>query len=743
MTADDASPRGRQSRSVRRRSLLLWLFGLAVLAGFVLLGSSGVLPIQRLTPLVFDAYQRLHPRVEAGAPVTVVDIDEASIAELGQWPWSRSTIATMTDRLGELGAAAIAFDVVFPEPDRTSLAQVARELERAGASVSFPGSAPPENDQLLADTFARNPVIAGIVISSETATTLPEPKGGFAFGGTDPRRYLPAFTGGVSNLPPLTAAATGMGFFSFPPSADGVVRVIPLVSSAQGNLYPSLGVEALRIAQGARSITIRSTDASGEISSGSLGMTALRVGDFEVPTGADGEFWVYFSGLPSMATLPAAMLLDPERSAAMAERIAGHIVLIGTSAVGLRDLVPTPLDASLPGVRVHAEIIDQIFGGALLTRPDWANGAEIAAAVLLGLLLLVAAQRGGAVVTAASTLLLVVAAVALSWTAFKEAGLLIDPILPAGTVLAVFAAVIPLLLLLTDREKQFVRGAFGRYLSPTLVERLADNPEALKLGGEIRELSVMFTDIRGFTSLSEKLAPDELTALLNGFLTPMTDVLLRQEATIDKYMGDAIMAFWNAPLDSADHRRRACLAALDMLAVLNRLNADRTVKLKMGIGLNAGPALVGNLGSDQRFSYSAIGDTVNLASRVEGLTKGYGLAVLVTEAMRAGAPDLAFLEVDLVRVVGRTEPVPIFTLLGDASVARSEAFRALGEAHARLIAAYRSADLAAAEGHLVSLRAIAPQELAALYDIYSARLADLRQSPPPVGWDGVYTAKEK
>jgi adenylate cyclase len=307
----------------------------------------------------------------------------------------------------------------------------------------------------------------------------------------------------------------------------------------------------------------------------------------------------------------------------------------------------------------------------------------------------------------------------------------------------VFAATMPLLLLLTDRERQFVRGAFGRYLSPALVERLADHPEALKLGGESRDLTVMFTDIRGFTALSEHLAPDELTGLLNGFLTPMTDVLLRHEATIDKYMGDAIMAFWNAPLDLPDHRRRACLAALDMLAALAALNRRSARDLRIGIGLNAGPALVGNLGSAQRFSYSAIGDSVNLASRVEGLTKSYGLAILVTDPVRAGAPELAFIEVDRVRVLGRSEPVCVFALLGDAAHAQAPAFVALAAAHARLLAAYRAADLAAAEAALAAVRVLAPPELAALCALYAERLDDMRRNPVPADWDGVFTAREK
>ncbi len=353
---------------------MVGLSGLAALLG--VLAASIVLstPLDRLSPLVFDVYQRLQPRAEAGAPVTVVDIDEASIAELGQWPWPRSVIAGMVDRLGEMGAAAIAFDIVFPEPDRTSLSRVVSELERAGAEVSLPAGGAFDNDVVLADAFARHNVVAGIVLSGETEAIVPAAKAGFAFGGADPREYLPQYSGGVVNLPVLTEAAAGAGFFSFPPSADGIVRTIPLVAAAAGELYPSLSLEALRIAQGAGSFVIRSTGASGEADTGRPAMVALRAGALDVPTGPDGEFWVYFSGLPSMATISAARLLDADAVDALAGHVDGHIVLIGTSAVGLRDIVATPVSAAMPGVMVHAELLDQIVGQTFLTRPDWAAG---------------------------------------------------------------------------------------------------------------------------------------------------------------------------------------------------------------------------------------------------------------------------------------------------------------------------------------------------------------------------------
>ena len=731
-----------RSRADRRRALSVWIAGLATLAVVLTFGALQRPALDRITNLVFDAYQRLMPRTEAGAPIAVVDIDEASINTLGQWPWPRTTLAQLVDRLGQAGAATIVFDIVFSEPDRTSMAAQAEQLRLAGAQVTLPAGGAVSNDTAFADAIARNSVTLGIAISNETTAPLPKPKGGFAFGGADPKTYLPTFSGGVSNIDELTSAAQGVGSFSFPTGADGVVRTVPLIFSAQGSLYPSLGLEALRVAQGAGSYVVRSTGASGEADTGNAAMVALRDGALDVPTGPMGDFWIYYSGLASMPTVPAIDVLSGDM-AALSAAVGGRIVLVGTSAVGLRDIVSVPMGYSVPGVKVHAEIIDQVVGQTFLTRPDWAQGAELSAAVLLGLVLLFFAGRTGALVTSGVALVLVAIAFGSSWWAFASQRLLLDPLLPGLAVGLSFLVTTPILLLMSDRERAFVRGAFGRYLSPTLVERLSANPQALVLGGEERELTVLFSDIRGFTSMSEKMNPTELTALLNGFLTPMTDILLASEGTIDKYMGDAIMCFWNAPLDIAEHERKACLAALRMVDSLVELNRGRDKLLKVGIGLNSAPCCVGNLGSAQRFSYSAIGDGVNLASRVEGLTKAYGVSVLVTEPTRQAAGDLAFLEVDLVRVVGRADAVPIHTLIGDDTMAKTPAFRALATDHAELIAAYRAADPDRAEAALAKARAHVSEDVAKLYDIYEERIAEMRADPPPAGWDGVFTAKSK
>ncbi|MGH6922376.1 MAG: CHASE2 domain-containing protein [Propylenella sp.] len=729
-------------RRDRRRALQVGAAGLLTLLAVLLVHTANPGLFGRLSALVFDFEQNLKPRPEAGAPVVIVDIDEASIRELGQWPWPRSEIARIVDRLRELGAAAIAFDVVFSEPDRTSLRRAAEMLTQAGAKLELPGDLP-DNDEILAASFARNAVTAGFVLSNETDAELPQPKTGFAFAGADPKDFLFSFRGAVANLPILNEAAAGLGFYSFPPSPDGIVRTVPLVARGGEQLYPALSIEALRTAQGAGAIIIRATGASGEADTGRPAMTALKVGAFEVPTGAAGDFRVYYSGMPSMPRISAARFLDAASSAQFAEQLAGSLVLIGTSAVGLRDLVATPRSAAVPGVEVHAEIIDQILGGAFLTRPDWAPGAEIVAAVVLTILLIIAVLLTGPLIGAIAALVIIAAAIAASWFAFANGQLVIDPILPSIAVGSVYIVATALLLLLTDRERQFVRDAFALYLAPTLVERLAEDPAALTLGGETREITLLFSDIRGFTSLSERMNPQDITGLLNRFLTPMTDVLLKNDATIDKYMGDAIMAFWNAPLPTANHPRRACLAALAMLKTLDELNAREGTPIKIGVGLNTGVCCVGNLGSQQRFSYSAIGDPVNVASRVEGLTKQFGLQILITEKTKEHASDMALLEVDLVRVVGRGEPISILTLLGDEDHARSPEFSALFNAHSHMIASYRSANFADASAALERARGLAPARLHAFYDVYAERLAALKESPPEPGWDGVFTTLEK
>lgn len=695
------------------------------------------------TPL-FDGYQRLHPRPTTEPPVAVVDIDEASIAELGQWPWSRQVIAKMVERLHALDAAAIGFDIVFSEPDRLSLSRAVEALQKEGASVTLPADPDRlDSDAALARALSTANASVGLALTDETRQALPPAKAAFSFGGSNPRLYLPQFSSAVRNLDILHDAAAGAGFFSFSASRDNVIRTMPLVSAAGDTLFPALSIETLRLAQGASGFILRGNDASGESGGRHPGLVEMRVGALTVPTMPDGRLRIYYSGLADMTVISAADLLSNHLSPAQTQALSGRIVLIGTSAIGLRDIVATPLAAAVPGVNVHAEIIDQIVAGVFLQEPDWAAGVALLAGFAAGILLIFIASRSGAGVSTLAFLVLSSALAALSWLAFARAQILIDPVGAVATLLVIFLVLTPLRLALANREKQFVKNAFGRYLAPSLVDRLAKEPQALQLGGETRPLTVLFSDIRGFTTLSEGMDPQTLTGLINNVLTPLTDVLLAREATIDKYIGDAIMAFWNAPLDIDQHEEKACRAALDMVKALNHLNQTRQEPIRIGIGLNSGTACVGNLGSVQRFSYSALGDSVNLASRIESLTKYYGVTIAVSEFTQQAVPHFAFLEIDFVRVKGRTAPVRLYALLGDETTAESAAFASLKAQHLNMLALYRQGAFAAAQQALSALRQASSDEMSGLYDLYYERLTVLMADPPGDAWDGVYTARSK
>ncbi|MDB5490867.1 MAG: Adenylate cyclase, partial [Micavibrio sp.] len=364
---------------------------------------------------------------------------------------------------------------------------------------------------------------------------------------------------------------------------------------------------------------------------------------------------------------------------------------------------------------------------------------------VIGLLIILLAPFAGAVVLAGLTMLLVGGIGYASWTIFLTHGLLLDPVYPSLTILALFVLASLLAYIRTESERKQVRTAFSHYISPDFMKELTDNPEKLKLGGEMRDLSVMFTDIRGFTSISEKLSPEALIHLMNDFLTPMSSLVMENRGTIDKYMGDAMMAFWNAPLDDPDHARHACITALKMNQALIPINEnvkEQGIVLAAGIGIYTGRASVGNMGSRQRFAYSALGDTVNTASRLEGQTKAYGVSVLIGESTAAKVQDMALLELDLLRVKGKKEPVRIYTLIGDEVEAQTAAFKNLAERHGRMMAAYRAQDFDVA---LSLIRECMGQIdlMDGFYNIMADRIGEMQKHPTGDSWDGVYEATSK
>jgi adenylate cyclase len=729
------------------------LVPLAILALALVGWATGPLALTQLRLIVFDSFQRLKPREYQPVPVRIVDLDDASLARLGQWPWPRTQVAKLVDRLNALGAAAIAFDIVFSEPDRTSPSRMLAELKDLKPDDPLVARlrALPDHDQVLAAAIGRANVATGFVLNEQTETRAPLPKASFAIAGDDPRPFVSHFRGAVATLPALEKAAAGNGGFNDVPDLDGVFRRVPLLLALGDKLYPSLGAEALRIAQGARTYIVKSSGASGETGFGEhTGINSIKVGQLVIPTDSAGEVWLHDTGHVPARFVPAWKLFEPGFDAGL---IKDHIVFVGSSAAGLQDLRATPLNPVSAGVEVHAQTVEQLLLGDSLERPDWAHGAEAVYMLAIGLILVLLLPKAGARWSALVGLAALAAAFGTSWYAYSRHNWLLDPVYPSLVVLLVYLSSSAILYLRTEVERKRVRHAFSRYLAPSVVERVAGHPERLKLGGEMRDMSLMFCDIRGFTTISERFDAHGLTRFINRFLTPMTDVILAADGTIDKYMGDAIMAFWNAPLDDPAHALNACRAALAMRAELVRLNGAWRAEAEargqpyadvhVGIGINTGICCVGNMGSDQRFDYSVIGDDVNLASRLEGQSKTYGVDIVLGERTAAQAPGLATLELDLIRVKGKTQPVRIHALVGDESVAANPAFAALKAEHAALIAAYRRMDWRAARGHLEACRAQAPELMQPFYALYAERIAGFEADPPPADWDGVYVALTK
>jgi adenylate cyclase len=705
-----------------RARLVYSLLVVGILVAAVLLRIADPLPVAGLRNLVFDGYQRLAPRsYDPELPVRVADIDEASLERLGQWPWPRTVLADLIRRLQAQGAAVIAFDMVMPEPDRLSPEAVIARLPPGIADDRLKTEIGklPSHDTLLAEAIAGAPVVIGFAGTQHPTDPLADPKAGFAFAGNDPSPFVPAFAGASQSLAPLGRNATGLGSLNWVPEVDQTVRRLPIVVTVAGRLYPSLAAECLRVAFGASSIVIKTAGASGEESFGAeTGIAAIRIGEIEVATDGNGQLWPRFTKTDPRRFLPVWKVLAGEVPDA---EIAGRIVIIGASAAGLLDLRSTPVDAAVPGVEVHVQAIEQMLVGDALSRPDFMTGAEVLYLIAIGSLMAFLIYRAGAALGATLGALTIAGVGTASWLAYARLGWLVDPVYPTIAVTLLYIAGTVYLYLRTEGERRRVRHAFSRYMSPDMVAELASDPGRLKLGGEIRDMTLLFADVRGFTSLSEGLDAQSLTRLVNRFLTPLSNVVLDHRGTIDKYMGDAVMAFWNAPLDDPEHARHAAAAALAMHGSLDDLNRDLVAEaaaagttarpIRIGIGLNTGACCVGNLGSEQRFDYSVIGDDVNVASRLQDLTKTYGVPIIAGESTQRAAPELAYLALGQINVRGKQSATTIFALLGDAERAQEPGFRMFKALHADLMAAIDVGDIDRAKSLMAELKGLALEDL--------------------------------
>ncbi|MDB5560001.1 MAG: adenylate/guanylate cyclase protein, partial [Enterovirga sp.] len=545
----------RRGRDLLRRAARRFGFGralaLALLALFVAVRIWDPAPVEAVRLRTFDAFQALKPRVAHPAkPVMIVDIDEASLRELGQWPWARTVMAELVTKLTASGAVVIAFDIVFAEPDRLSPALVAGALTQLDEGTRATLKTLPSNDEVLAQAMKGSRVILGQTALGRAVPwpgETPPPQTGIGRLGPDPTEFLPEFPGLLRNVPLLENAAVGRGLFTILPERDGIVRRVPMIVRADGAEVPTLSLEILRILTGGDSILMRSDEA---------GVASVRLPGFELQTDPHGQVWVHFSHHDPSRFLSAKDVIAGRFAP---EQVANKIVLVGTSAIGLLDNKTTPLERSMPGVEVHAQVLESALTGQVLSSPSYAAAIEILVTIAVTFAIILFAPILGAIPLLIFGAAVAACLAAASWYRFAHSGLLIDATFPLGASFLVYLTLVFTNYLREQVDRSRIRSAFGQYLSPALVEQLAQNPDRLKLGGEERLMTIMFSDVRGFTTISEsyKHDPQGLTALMNRFLTPLTNAILDRKGTIDKYMGDAIMAFWNAPLDDADHQVNA------------------------------------------------------------------------------------------------------------------------------------------------------------------------------------------
>lgn len=663
-----------------------WLLGLLLAALGLLLLLTDPLLLQTLRHQGFDQYQRWQPRAYEPAPVRIVDIDEASLERLGQWPWPRTRIAEMVQRLSDAGAAAIGFDVVFAEPDRTSPRALAALWPLDDATRARLLDLP-DHDERLAETLQGRDVVLGFAVrrdqAPEPGQRMPAAPYRYVWVGPPAPEVLHGFTTAVPSLERLDTAAAGNGALTFMPDGDGVVRRVPLVLRLGEQPVPTLVTETLRVGQGARNHLLKTAE------SGAPALQAVRVGDVSIPTTARGEMWVHYSLPVAQRYLPAWRVLTGDFDPAAVE---GHLMLVGSSAQGLMDLRFNPLGRIMPGVEAHAQALEQALTGHFLVRPDWALPLEAILVAVGAIALAGVAVRTGALPAAGVSVALIGGVLWLGWWSFSRKGLLLDTFTPALVWLLTFIVSSLAHHFWSERQQRFIKSAFSRYVSPNRVDYLVNHPEALELGGKRQTCSFVFTDLAGFTSLMEKIDPGEALTLLNRYLEEMISIAFRHQGTLDRIVGDAVAIMFSAPVPQPDHPRRALRCALEMHAFATRyalqLQAQGVPFGHTRLGVHAGEVIVGNFGGSVIFDYRALGDPVNTAARLESVNKHLGTRICVSEAIWVACDGEGVTARPVGRLVlkGKTEALKVYeplTAETPAGYAPLAAYQAAYEAMAQ------------------------------------------------------------
>ncbi len=756
--------------------------------------------LQIIEVKALDAKFKTRGVVRGNERVAIIAIDEKSLQELGRWPWPRWTMAKLVDRLRDAGAAAVGFDIVFAEPDQNSELKKVRELrqlfreygldrspdfsdlpveyayaatDRARTYTRGAGQfyrelveseARANSDETLAASiaaFADNTVLGYFFYGSsgrgemaarqvtEAASLIADSRIKVILGDNEPV-YMADMAGVVPNIAPISMQTPHAGHFYMTPDAeDGTIRWNHLVLRFQDGYYPSLGLKTASVALDKPIIVKRE---HGNI-------VEVRLGDIRIPTDETGRLLINFAGPMTdddgnLVTYDVFSFADIMQGRIPPEELKDRIFLVGPTAIGIYDMRNTPFSAVYPGVGVHANVIGNILDQSFIRKPAWMKLFDLGIIVSLGLVLGLVLGRLKSLPGAFAALFLAFGYYFFTQVAFERWGIWLSTVYPILEIVAVFGIILTYKYFTEERQARQIRGAFQSYVTPSVVESVLREPERLKLGGETRELTVMFSDVRGFTTISEKLTSEQLVELLNNYLSKMTDLVFESDGTLDKYIGDALMAIWGAPVVQDDHAVRACYTAIDMLEVLEKELKPRWIKdglktipagtipaIDIGIGLNTGSMTVGNMGSDQRFDYTVMGDNVNLASRLEGTTKQYANNIIISEFTRRVAGDaIVVRELDSVRVKGKLEPVRIFDLIGKKGQVEDRVLEKVALFEQGL-ALYRKTEWDMAEKVWQKLLIHNPDDETTR--IFLKRIEEFRRNPVPQGWDGVYEMKTK
>jgi adenylate cyclase len=702
---------------MRSRWLISLFIALAMGGAMAALRLGGFRPLAALEARAFDARLLLRGKQTASDQVVVVAVDDASLAELGRWPWSRPRVAELLTLISAGGPKVIGVDLVQSEPTASTTgasedAQLVESVRASGRIVlGYYFEFRDENESPYAGETAYS-----LVQRSPGADDSPVPLGRFA----------------VRNLPELTTAAAGLGYFNFRPDHDALFRRAMLAVRFHDRVVLPLSLAMLQHAWPDRPSAIRF---------GPFGVESVRLGDTTIPVDRDGEMLINYRGAgQTFRFISAADVLA--KRVAPADVFHDKFVVLGISAIGVADVRATPVDASLPGVEIHATILDNVLRRDFIAQPTW-SGPDLAVILLLALLVGVTLRFTHGLMSALLATTIIVAYLALSQLVFQRTGIVLAAIAPTLAAALTYSAVSLNQYLTVDRENRRTRRMLEFYLSPALARYLSERPDMLRLGGEKSDRSVLFSDLQGFTKMSEGLAPEQLVLLLNDYLGEMTDCVFAQDGMLDKYVGDGVMAVWSAPVAQTDHALRACRSALAMvekLALINARNAARGwPTLRVRIGLNSGPMVFGNMGSEGHLSLTVMGDEVNLGARLEGINKSYGSTIIASEATIAASGDgLVVRELDRVRVRGRTGAVRIYEILGERDSAAR--WQALLDHFAAGLAAFRARDWAAASDAFEAALAARPNDGPSAY--YLRRCQKFAETPPPDSWEAVTSFEE-